>query len=87
MENIGSFNCYCKECYDSSSVCDFCKQKGQISHHPAMRICRLFKKSKIKCVNRAIPITRTDYEEGNKAMVLSFEKEIEEGTIHPFFSF
>ena len=40
----------CETCLDSKTVCDECKQEGQISYCPSLRACRRCLENHVQCV-------------------------------------
>lgn len=64
-------NCssFCEECYESKSVCDECKLKGQLGYLPSLGICDLCNDKNAKRFRRIVTVVCTDCESGKKVLL------------------
>ena len=68
----------CETCLDSKTVCDKCKQEGQISYCPLLRACKRCLENHVQCVKFIVLTWSIDCESGNRKMAdLVAEKPIQ----------
>ena len=73
----------CDECVKLKSVCAACKQNGQVSHIPSLRVCDRCLEKELKC-NRFLAATViTDCEECNKKVLSNLHSLAQDGTLPP----
>lgn len=56
----------CEECQRAKSLCESCKNKGQVSHHPSLRACDSCSDRNVTCQKLVVMAIATDCEECNK---------------------
>jgi len=58
----------CEACLDMNSVCERCKQDGQVSKNPSVRACKRCVENNSKCIKFVVLSWSTDCESGNRKM-------------------
>lgn len=58
----------CNTCTALQSVCDKCRDAGQVSHYPSLRACSSCLECNIKCVKCVVLSWSVDCESGNRKM-------------------
>ena len=77
---------FCQTCFEMKDVCEECKGKGQVSHHPSLRACRTCLDQNEECIRRAIFVATADCETGNKGAFEMIKKSVEDGNVDPDIS-
>ena len=67
-------------------VCEECKGKGQVSHHPSLCACLTFLSQNKECIRRDISVATADCEIGDKGAFEMIRKSVEEGNVDPDIS-
>ena len=73
----------CEECLSSKSVCLGCSDKGQVSHHTALRACDACLASGETCNKLAVLAVSTDCESCNKKALLQVNELAKSESLHP----
>lgn len=77
---------FCQTCFEMKDVCEECKGKGQVSHHPSLRACRTCLDQNEECIRRTIFVATADCETGNKGAFEMIKKSVEDGNVDPDIS-
>ena len=77
----------CQACTETASVCNTCRDQGQLSHMPSLRACQWCLEANVQCSRAVGLILASDCESGNRRAFELISQSKNDGTLPPQFIF
>ena len=73
----------CQACIETASVCNTCRDQGQLSHIPSLRACQRCLEANVQCSRAVVLVLASDCESGNKRAFELISQSKNDGTLPP----